>query len=340
MGSYSHRITLEPWMNALADKGHNITFISGYVPKTSNPKVNDFTPPGLLKYMDNVGENFNIFEFRKSSKILLVSFMLPQFGIETCEALYSDPEVLTWLKNPATQFDVVVMDPLMNECVYGMAHHFKAKLVAFNTGQLFPWSLETHLGLPDETSSIPDGMFHFNPPMSFLQRVVNAVHPLVWKAIRELWYLPKLEEITKKALHLTEIPRFTDIEANTSLYFLNSYFGQEFARSLPPNVVPVGGIYMHGKKTKPLPKQLEDFINKGKDGFIYVSFGTVAEFTKFDREIREAFVNMTYKFPNLQFIWKSKYEIKEKLPSNVHVDKWLPQADILGSCFLVKSLNA
>ncbi|ODM72120.1 UDP-glucuronosyltransferase 1-5, partial [Orchesella cincta] len=74
---------------------------------------------------------------------------------------------------------------------------------------------------------------------------------------------------------------------------------------------------------------LQDFINKGKNGFIYVSFGTIAEFTKFDPDIRQAIINAVYNFPDIQFIWKSTFPIQEKLPENVIVQKWFPQKDIL-----------
>ncbi|ODM87568.1 UDP-glucuronosyltransferase 1-9 [Orchesella cincta] len=164
--------------------------------------------------------------------------------------------------------------------------------------------------------------------MNFWQRAVAALVPLVWKVYKENWAFPHLEDMMKNGLGLVEVPKFVDIEANTSLVFINSHWSTEYPRSYPPNVIPVGGIAGHSKG-KPLPKNLEDFINKGKDGFIYVSFGTVGEFTKFDPEVRQAFVNTLHKFPNIQFIWKSTYPIQEKLPKNVLVEKWLPQKDIL-----------
>ncbi|ODM90029.1 2-hydroxyacylsphingosine 1-beta-galactosyltransferase [Orchesella cincta] len=192
------------------------------------------------------------------------------------------------------------MDALSNDCAYGMAYHFKAKLISFNTAIQYPWDIESHNGFPDETSSIPDGMMHFPTKMNFWQRAVAALVPLVWKVYKENWAFPHLEDMMKNGLGLVEVPKFVDIEANTSLVFINSHWSTEYPRSYPPN-------------GKPLPKNLEDFINKSKNGFIYVSFGTVGEFTKFDPE----------------FIWKSTYPIQEKLPKNVLVEKWLPQKDIL-----------
>lgn len=330
MGSYSHRVPMQPWLDALADRGHNITILSGFPPKVPNPKITEVNPPKLMKWITALmSEEFDVFKFRKNSQIIQAWFLLPILGIAACESLYTDPEYIKWMKDPSNKFDIVVMDTLVNECAYGMAYHFKAKLIAFNTGQLYSWNLESHYGLADESSAIPDGMLHYPANMNFFQRAANTLVPLVWKAYRELYFFPKLEEVTKTGLGVKEIPSFAEIEANTSLVLVNNYWAPEFPRSLPPNVIPIGGIAWKDKASKPLPKNLQDFINKGKDGFIFVSFGTVAEFTKFDPETRQNFVDMIHKFPNIQFIWKSTFPIQEKLPPNVLVDKWLPQTDIL-----------
>lgn len=38
-------------------------------------------------------------------------------------------------------------------------------------------------------------------------------------------------------------------------------------------MIPVGGLALTGK-VKPLSKEFEDFINKEKNGFIFMSFGS------------------------------------------------------------------
>ncbi|CAL8137630.1 unnamed protein product [Orchesella dallaii] len=328
LGSFSHRVPLQPLIDTLAETGHNVTFLSAQPSKSPTTKVVEFNPPKLTNFIAQFQlMEFDVYKYRKNSQqIQEVWLKLPILGVETCEQLYTDPTFMTWM-NTST-FDLVIMDSMMNECAYGLAYHFKAKMISFSTAVQYSWIAESHFGVPDETSSIPDGMTHMSTNMNFLERTVTALTPLMWKAFRELWYFPKLEEITRTGLGLQEVPRFVDLEANTSLVFVNSHWATEYPRSYPPNVVPVGGIAWHGKG-KPLPKKLEDFINKGKDGAIFVSFGSVGEFTKFDPEIRQAFVNTLFRFPNIQFIWKSTFPVIEKLPENVLVDKWLPQKDIL-----------
>lgn len=333
MGSYSHRIPLDPYVDALVERGHKVTFLSGFVAKKPNPKVTEFNPPKLLKWTEHLieGGELDVYQIRENNQCVQLWFMLPHLGLQACEQLYSDPVFLQWLRDPKTNFDVVVMDSLANECAYGFAHYFKSKVIAFNTGQMYSWNPESNYGIPDESSSIPDGIMHNHPKMGFYDRLITAVIPLVWKAYRELFHFPKLEEVTKQGLNLGEIPSFSEFERNTSLFLVNNHWALDYPRSLPPNVIPVGGLTYREetKGRKPLPKNIDDFVNKGKGGFIYISFGTVAEFTRVKPSVRQAFINTFKKFPHIQFILKSSQKVEETMPPNVLVDSWLPQADIL-----------
>lgn len=76
---------------------------------------------------------------------------------------------------------------------------------------------------------------------------------------------------------------------------------------------------------------MEDFINSATKGFIYISFGTMADFTRFPKHIQINFINALENFPEIKFIWKSQNAITVKeLPKNVFVTKWAPQQTLLG----------
>lgn len=326
-GSYSMRISVWPLIEALTEKGHKVTFLSAHPPKVPHPNVTDFVPPKMQKWWTDMSQNLNLVEIRKKGQLVLFSYTTPLFGTATCEQLYSDPEVLPWVKQ--SKFDLIMIDSFANECAYGLAHVFQAKTIVLATFSVAPYFYDAY-GIPDESSWIADMIFAFHPlEMSFLGRAVSAVAPVVNKFMRKYWYFPRLEEITKQGLGIDNLPSFEELERNTSLVFVTTHYAQEYARALPPNVVPIGGLVLTGN-TKPLPKNIEDFINRGKNGFIYVSFGTVFEFKKLDKDVQEAFVHALLQFPDIQFIWKSAEGVGVDLPPNFLVSKWLPQQDILG----------
>ena len=56
-------------------------------------------------------------------------------------------------------------------------------------------------------------------------------------------YYPKLDELFQETLGMPGIPSVSELERDTSLIFVNTHCSEEFARSLPPLFVPVGGMH-------------------------------------------------------------------------------------------------
>jgi UDP:flavonoid glycosyltransferase YjiC (YdhE family) len=165
--------------------------------------------------------------------------------------------------------------------------------------------------------------------MTFPQRVKNALVPVVWYYYRQWFFYPRLEELTREKLRISDMPKFNEIERNNSLIFTNTQYGEEYARSLPPNVIAVGGIGYIDKR-KALPKDLEEFLKKG-DGFIYMSFGSQADFLQMEESQQQVFIGAMKALPKMQFVWKvDNLEFVKEFPAkNVYISKWMPQQDIL-----------
>ncbi|CAG7727488.1 unnamed protein product, partial [Allacma fusca] len=99
-------------------------------------------------------------------------------------------------------------------------------------------------------------------------------------------------------------------------------------RSLPPLVVPIGGMHCEDT-TQTLTPDLEQFINESGDaGFVYVSFGSAAKISKAPEEFRSMFYK-SLENSRLRFIWKYEGERTSDIPPNVFVKNWMPQQAIL-----------
>ncbi|ODN03742.1 UDP-glucuronosyltransferase 1-8, partial [Orchesella cincta] len=329
VGTHSTRISMMPYMEALADKGHNVTFLSAFENNDPNkhPKIIEYLPKKWKEAMGPWEEHIRFFDVRKNKKMINMWYGMKEAGLGSCTVLYSDPEFVEWVKS--SKFDLVVVESSFNECGYGLVHWFNAKSITYSTTTVFQSYYDAH-GLPDESSSVSDLIFNFPPgnQMSFWERVVNAINPITYTLMRHYSYFPQLEEITKTALGLEEIPKFSEIEKNTSLILLTTHFSLEYPRSFSPNTFAIGGNVV-SKTKKPLQKDMQNFINEGKDGFIYISFGTVCEFVNFDEDVQQEFIAALYNFPDLRFVWKSSFQINITLPSNVLVTKWAPQQTLL-----------
>ncbi|KAJ6643627.1 UDP-glucosyltransferase 2 [Pseudolycoriella hygida] len=326
VSTYSHRVPAWPLAEALAENGHNVTFVSPFPSKSPNPKIYDYVPKILKEWVESWEDLEDVFSDRKTKNPISMWLMLPTFGIMMCEEIYKDEDFIRWVKS--TKVDVVFLDALANDCAYGMVHYWDAKLILYNTAFPFAHFADVY-GLPDESSSMPGVELAFPIDMSFSQRLVNALFPIAYNFYRKWTFFPELEEITRDKLGITNLPKFHEIERNTSLVFINAHYGEEFSRSLPPNVVSIGGIAYTGKR-KPLPKDIAQFLEKS-DGFIYISFGTYADFLQMDKPTQQAFIGAMRSLSHIQFLWKvdDLSLINEFPDNNVFISKWMPQQDIL-----------
>ncbi|CAL8137636.1 unnamed protein product [Orchesella dallaii] len=327
----SIRISMMPYMEALADKGHNVTYVTNIKAVdnfSKHPGIHEYLPKKWTALLSSSWEEEETFySVRKNKGMIKSWYELPNLGVTACENLYSDSEFVEWVKS--SNFDLVIVESLVNECGYGLAHLFGAKLIVYCSTTILP-PFNDALGFPVESPYISDFIFNFPPgnQMSFLERFVNAINPVVYTLIRRHFYLPSLEEITKKGLGLTELPSFADIEKNASLVMLTTHFSLDYPRSMPPNAILVGGAVV-SKMKKPLAKDLKEFIDQSDNGFVYISFGSLAEFTSLEESVQQEFLGAVVKFSNVRFVWKSSNPIKADLPSHIFVTKWVPQQTLL-----------
>lgn len=76
-----------------------------------------------------------------------------------------------------------------------------------------------------------------------------------------------------------------------------------------------------------------DFIDAGKKGFIYFSFGTFAKPETLPVIYKDMFFESMRTFKDIQFIVKWNEESVPNLPKNVKIAQWVSQQDILGEYF-------
>ncbi|TWW57161.1 UDP-glucuronosyltransferase 2B20 [Takifugu flavidus] len=110
------------------------------------------------------------------------------------------------------------------------------------------------------------------------------------------------------------------------LWLIRTDFIFEFPRPTMPNVVYIGGF--QGKPSKPLPADLEDFMqSSGEHGVVVMSLGTLLGDLgpELSEIIASAFANLPQKV-----VWRHIGERPTSLGNNTMLVKWLPQNDILG----------
>ncbi|XP_065209917.1 UDP-glucosyltransferase 2-like [Planococcus citri] len=108
------------------------------------------------------------------------------------------------------------------------------------------------------------------------------------------------------------------------LIFYNNH-ASLLPRPMNPNAIDIGGIHLEG--VKPLPKEIEKFIDEAEHGVILFTLGSVVRAATLSPENKKAFTDAFAEIPQ-RVIWKFEDKI-ENISSNVMILDWVPQRDIL-----------
>ncbi|ODN00424.1 UDP-glucuronosyltransferase 2B23 [Orchesella cincta] len=319
----SHKLTYQPLIEELGKRGHDVTVLSPIPsPKPSKNVKDIITMDGeamMVKFMKE--QNFDMFKMKEENKQMNPFLMFGWFE-GMCRHTYDLPHVRDILNE---SFDLILMQPMFNDCALGLVYRLKAPLVLFSPVSIANFLAE-RAGVYFPPSFIPNVLLGLPSEMNFFQRMKNLGFEMIIRATINFLYEPKVEAIYREKLG-NDIPSVSEILGNASLILSNGHFSLHSPKPLMPDIVDVGGL--HSRPANPLPKDLEDFIKKGKDGFIYFSMGSAIKGDMMPEAKRRMILNVFSKLKQ-QVLWKWESETMPDLPKNVKLSKWLPQQDLLG----------
>ncbi|KAM6150529.1 UDP-glucuronosyltransferase 2B17-like isoform 2-T2 [Erethizon dorsatum] len=110
------------------------------------------------------------------------------------------------------------------------------------------------------------------------------------------------------------------------MWLIRSYWDLEFPRPTLPNFDFVGGL--HCKPAKPLPKEMEDFVqSSGDHGVVVFSLGSMVANMTEDRA--NVIASALGQIPQ-KVLWRFDGKKPDSLGPNTRLYKWIPQNDLLG----------
>ncbi|XP_011782452.1 PREDICTED: UDP-glucuronosyltransferase 2B30 isoform X9 [Colobus angolensis palliatus] len=110
------------------------------------------------------------------------------------------------------------------------------------------------------------------------------------------------------------------------IWLIRNYWDFQFPHPLLPNVEFVGGL--HCKPAKPLPKEMEEFVqSSGENGIVVFSLGSMI--SNMSEERANVIASALAKIPQ-KVLWRFHGNKPDTLGLNTQLHKWLPQNDLLG----------
>ncbi|XP_017073251.2 LOW QUALITY PROTEIN: UDP-glycosyltransferase UGT5 [Drosophila eugracilis] len=329
----SHFMMHTALMRELVESGHQVTMISAFSLEKEKLGSNytEILIEPVYDFWHDVKLNFgaqHLFELTRMNNYDFLK-MLEIIGVKTTEHALRQPKVkaLIHAQQKEGVFDLLLAEQFYQEAFLAMAHLYKIPVVTTST-----LGYENHMsqmmGLITPWSFVPHGFMPFTDRMSFMERVKNSYASFYEDMDRLLNYFPKMDAIAREFFGpvMAEVPKVSHMEREISVMLLNSHAPLTTARPTVDAMVPVGGMHIY--PPKPLPSDMQAFLDGASEGAIFFSLGSNVQSKDMPEEMLRLFLKV---FGSLKqrILWKFEDESIVQLPENVMVRKWLPQADIL-----------
>lgn len=242
--STSHKNLVIPIICALADRGHQVTFISGksteQLQNQSNVReivvdmkvefsVNDRGLDGKT-FFDNIVENP-----LKTKWNFLTKFK--EVPLSTIESTFGNDQIKEMMEND--HFDLVLISVVTAYVGFPFAWHFNCPFILLSPNA-FIADLAFILGDYEHTEYIPLILTSFTDRMTLFERTLNTVLVHLSAKIPKYLYTPEYDRLIQS--YLPGCPSTIDIEKNVSLLFTNTHPSFSYSRAKPPAIIEIGAI--------------------------------------------------------------------------------------------------
>ncbi|XP_031330447.1 UDP-glucuronosyltransferase 2B17-like [Photinus pyralis] len=319
--SFSHQIVFQEFWKELSLRGHKVTTMT--TDPLKDPKLTNLTEidwhfsyeiwnEGLHEAIEGSSQNpFNLIKMAVSRLQRINHKQLEHAPVQKL------------IKDRSVQFDLVIVENLM-PAMFAFAERFKCPFIGINSFDP-PFHVYQALGNPTHPVLYPDSILPFKYPLSLTERIISVLYTLIIPLV-PLFLGNHDDQLIAK--HFGEGYReIGEISKDVTMLFVNTDPIFHPIRPLVPTVIQVGGG-AHRSPPKPLPKELKRILDEATRGFVYFSLGSNVKSKDLSNETRDVIIETFRELP-YTVVWKFEASDLQNKPSNVHIQKWLPQQDVL-----------
>ncbi|XP_012860293.1 UDP-glucuronosyltransferase 2A3 isoform X3 [Echinops telfairi] len=332
----SHWLNLKTILEKLTEKGHEVTVLFSpntflidkrksstlnfeLIPEERNPhnalnSLNEF-----LDLAVNVMPTLPSWQ----STIKLHDFFVQTIPYmkQLCDSAIYNQTFMKKLKE--NSYDVMIIDPVL-PCGELIAEVLAIPFVytlRITTGG----TVEKYCGqLPAPLSYVPAPMLGLSDKMAFLERVKNVMFSLFVDIWLQQSYFQFWDQYYSEALG--KPTTLCETMGKAEIWLIRTYWDFEFPRPYLPNFEFVGGL--HCKPAKPLPKEMEEFVqSSGEHGIVVFSLGSMVK--NLTEEKANLIASALAQIPQ-KVLWRYKGQKPATLGANTRLYDWIPQNDLLG----------
>ena len=258
--STSHKNSLVPLISGLANRGHQLVFITGSRTEQlqKNPNVREIVVDLKVGFTTNMKQEDvknSFFEGiienpLKTRWNFLLSFSgVPQITMNTT---FSDPQVQDLLAND--NFDLVLISMVCPACGYPFAWHFQSPFISISPNVVFA-GMASVMGDSEHSEYIPLMFSTLTDRMNLLERAYNTLLDYIFIQLPKYVYVYSSYD---RVIHryFPNFPSVLEAERNTSLLFTNTHPSINYPRTSPPGIIEVGALHCRPAKSLPNVKHM------------------------------------------------------------------------------------
>ncbi|XP_053757471.1 UDP-glucuronosyltransferase 2A2 isoform X1 [Panthera pardus] len=332
----SHWLNIELILEELIQRNHNVTVLASSATLfiNSNPdspvnfevipisykssNIDSLIEHMIMLWIDHRPTPLTLWTFYKElGKFLDAAFRM---NIQICDGVLNNTKLLARLQEGG--FDVLLADPVT---VCGDLVALKLGIPFVYTLRFSPAStVERHCGkIPAPASYVPAALSELTDHMTFGERVKNTISYLLQDYIFESYWGEWNSYYSKVLGRPTTL---CEVMGKAEIWLIRTYWDFEFPRPYLPNFEFVGGL--HCKPAKPLPKEMEEFVqSSGEDGIVVFSLGSMVR--NLSDEKANLIASALAQIPQ-KVLWRYKGKKPATLGANTRLYDWIPQNDLLG----------
>lgn len=323
--SHSHQVVYRPLWRELSLRGHQVTVLT--TDPIRNSTLSNLTEIDL-SFAYDVWRASDIIESSIKGGPVENYLKVLKVSSRVVEAEMASEGVVKLLEDAGAKFDLVIAEAFYF-VGFGFAEKYDCPLVLAQTVEAFG-VLHYVVGNPNHILVYPNIMLPYDHPLSFKERFITFFAYVVERYIRGL-VLAHHDELLKKYFGAAT-PGLVDLtSARTKLVLSNLNLALGTLRPYVPAMVAFGGG-VHIEPPKPLPGDLQKFLDNAKEGVVYFSFGSHISSRDMSEERRRLLLEALSELP-FQVLWKYDEEDLTGKPENVLLYKWVPQQDVLSKRF-------
>ncbi|ELV13016.1 UDP-glucuronosyltransferase 2A3 isoform X3 [Tupaia chinensis] len=340
----SHWLNLKIVLEELTKKGHEVTVLvssQSFLIDYSKPSAINFEVlPGSLDretYLRQLNSFLDLaVNVMPTLSRLQSAKKLQEFMAEVtvrhkvfCESVTSNHSLM--MKLQETKYDVMVIDPAL-PCGELVAEWLALPFV-YTLRLSMGGTLEKYCGqLPSPPSYVPVPMGELTDRMTFMEKMKNMllkrVKNMLLTFFFDIW-IKQYDNWLWDQFYSEVLGRPTtlcEIMGKAEIWLIRTYWDFEFPRPYLPNFEFVGGL--HCNHSKPLPKEMEEFVqSSGEDGIVVFSLGSMVK--NLTDEKANIIASALAQIPQ-KVLWRYKGNKPAALGANTRLYDWIPQNDLLG----------